>query len=478
LLLPVSLSLALGVWGLRRGDAVWHDEAVTLGLAKRSLPELWQTLGNIDAVHGLYYLAMHWLFEIFGSNVVVLRLPAVIATVAATAGVAMLGLRLAGWRAGQFAGITFAALVDVQQYAQEGRSYALVTALVTWSTYLLILAVDASRSAGRAERKTTARLWVAYAAMMLLACLVHEFAVLALAAHAIAVPRVVRRPWTWAAIGVISGLTPLAVLSLRQSEQVAWIDEADWGDYRRLLIRVAIGGVCAALIRPARTTSLRAGSPSLRSLSLPLLIAPTTLLLLLSLFRQLYVERYVLYSFVGLALLLGAALDQLLSRTALVRTAVVLLAITACVPLIPASLELRTSQSRHDDVTALAAALRTMGEPGDGVIYLSIKRRVWELNNSSSTTDLVDIAQKKSPKASHDLYGTEVSATEIRERMRAKRRILAVQEPLDAPVERTSPDILRATAVKERVLASDFDACRSVDVNGARITLYARPGYC
>ncbi|WAU84033.1 hypothetical protein O1Q96_32715 [Streptomyces sp. Qhu-G9] len=39
------------------------------------------------------------------------------------------------------------------------------------------------------------RSWAGYGALMLATCLLHEFAVLAPAAHAIAVPRVVRRRW-------------------------------------------------------------------------------------------------------------------------------------------------------------------------------------------------------------------------------------------------------------------------------------------
>ncbi|MCZ0994857.1 hypothetical protein O1L44_19430 [Streptomyces noursei] len=74
-------------------------------------------------------------------------------------------------------GLTFALIPVVQQYAQEGRSYAAVCALVVWASYLLVLAVS---------RPCRAR-WLGYTGLMLCACLLHEFAALALPAHGAAV---------------------------------------------------------------------------------------------------------------------------------------------------------------------------------------------------------------------------------------------------------------------------------------------------
>ncbi|MFI6488495.1 glycosyltransferase family 39 protein [Streptomyces sp. NPDC050564] len=131
-------------------------------MARRSLPDLWSTLAGVDAVHGLYYLFMYALFEVSGGldPLLVLRLPSVLATVAATGTVALLGRRLAGPRAGLLAGTVFAVLPQVQRYGQEGRSYALVCALVVWATYLLVRAV---------ESRGGARAWAAYGAVLLAA---------------------------------------------------------------------------------------------------------------------------------------------------------------------------------------------------------------------------------------------------------------------------------------------------------------------
>ena len=50
-----------------RGGArpsLWFDEAATISASTRTVPELWRMLGNIDTVHGLYYLVMHGWFAI------------------------------------------------------------------------------------------------------------------------------------------------------------------------------------------------------------------------------------------------------------------------------------------------------------------------------------------------------------------------------------------------------------------------------
>ncbi|GFE39230.1 hypothetical protein Stube_39030 [Streptomyces tubercidicus] len=289
--MPSGLMLSLGAWGIRRQDAIWRDEAVTYDMAHRSLADLWHTLQHVDVVHGLYYALMHLWFRVYDvtlggafGEAVGLRLPSVAAMTVAAAGVALLGRRLVGRRAGLLAGCTFALIPVVQQYAQEGRSYAIVCALVVWASYLLVL------TAARPRR----RLWLGYTALMLAACLLHEFAVLALPAHGAAVvlarlPRRVLRAWLLASGTVLAGLAPLAVFSTRQSAQISWLM---WPDPLQLLTFavLAVLGLACARVR------IRSRGPiGLRALGIPLLLLPTLLLLLLSHVEPAYVDRYVLY---------------------------------------------------------------------------------------------------------------------------------------------------------------------------------------
>lgn len=455
------LTLSLGMWGLRRGNAVWHDEAVTIGLASRDLPDLWRTLGHVDAVHGLYYLLMHGLFDISGADLVVLRLPSVLAVAAATAGVTMLAVHLAGPRAGLWAGIVFAVLPGVQRYAQEGRSYALVCALVVWATYTLVRAVERDRRG----------VWAGYAGLLLVACWLHEFAVLALAAHALFVPRARRRAFVGAAVCVVVGIVPLVLVSVRQSAQVGWLDATKPAEYACLSLMAGVGLAAAVIAGSGRPTrASRRGR--LVVLGLGLFLAPTGLLMLLSLAKPLYLDRYVVYGAAGLALLLGAAFDQVPRRGRAVRAGTAVVAVVACAALVPLSFCLRTSAGRSDDMTALAATLRETARPGDGVVYLSVKRRAWELAGSGPAAG-VDLARARGPVASHSLYGTEVTPEKLRARMLARPRIVAVASPPGAAVEDDA-----MARVKRDTLADHFTVCGERTAHGSVVTVYARPGRC
>ncbi|MEN8649518.1 glycosyltransferase family 39 protein [Streptomyces sp. 21So2-11] len=458
-LVPAVTALAIGLWGIRRGGTLWGDEAVTYEIAHRSVPEIWHTLANADVVHGLYYFLMHAVFALWDGDLVALRLPSILATAAAAGAVALLGHRLAGPRAGLLAGLVLPLLPNVQRFAQEGRSYALVCALVAWGTCLLLDACDDGLSGKRA--------WAGYAAAMLGACLLHEFAVLALLAHGVTVwrsglSRPVVRAWGTAAGSVAVGLAPLALFSATQSAQVDWI--GDPGAYELLVFAATalLGLACARV--PTRPH----GPIRLHSLALPLLVLPTALLMLLSPLRQLYVDRYVLFTAIGLALLAGAVLDRFWRPTVAAATAV-----GALVALLPVGLELRVPESRKNDVFAVARAVREAGEPGDGLLFTPARRRVWTLAAPDDFRGLEDLSLERSPVASNTLFGAELPPDLIRARMLAAQRIVVVHDVSGQPL-----DAIEQEAVKRAVLRAHFEACGTSRVTQAQITVYARPGAC
>ncbi|GAA2433228.1 hypothetical protein [Streptomyces glaucus] len=123
-----------------------------------------------------------------------------------------------------------------------------------------------------------------------------------------------------------------------------------------------------------------------------------------SLVKPLFVDRYVLYSNIGIALLLGACMDYLHrlwqpSRNAWIAAVAVLAA------LVPTSLSLRTPQSRTDDVTAIGAAVREEGRPGDGLLHLPGQHRIWTAANPEDTRLLTDLALAQDPVSSNTLAG-------------------------------------------------------------------------
>ena len=86
---PVIVALAaaaVSMAGAAR-PSFWYDEAATISAAySRSLAQMWHMLGNVDAVHGLYYLLMHGWFQVFPPTEFWSRAPSALAVAGAAAG--------------------------------------------------------------------------------------------------------------------------------------------------------------------------------------------------------------------------------------------------------------------------------------------------------------------------------------------------------------------------------------------------------
>jgi mannosyltransferase len=137
-------SAAMGVAGLGRIGApqMWQDELVTVSVANRSLSQIFDLLGRVDAVHGAYYLLMHFWVTLFGDSSTAMRVPAALAMVGAAACTSLIGQRLFGRYAGFAAGATFALVPSMSRYAQEARSNAFVVLFAALSTLLLLRAIE------------------------------------------------------------------------------------------------------------------------------------------------------------------------------------------------------------------------------------------------------------------------------------------------------------------------------------------------
>ena len=488
---PAALALGLGLWGIRRDDSLWGDEAVTYQVAHRSPGQLWQLVQHVDAVHALYYLLMHAVFGLLPAGLVTLRLPSALGVALAAAGVALLGRRLAGPRAGLLAGLAFPVFPAVQQYAQEGRSYGLVCAGVVASGLLLLRALDRP-GPGR---------WAAYAAVSLLTCWLHEFAVLAVLAQGVTLlvarpPRRVAAGWAVAFGAVLVGLLPLLWLSSTESKQVAWITWPGTGTVLFAAGTVVVGALCAlACRRPPGTRAVTPGADAVRpgadavtpdaeavapgpagvslpGFALPLLVLPQTVLLLVSLVHPVYLDRYVVFEYAGLALLVGAALTRLGRR---IGGWPVLLAVPAALLLLlPTELHLRTPQARPDDLAAAARAAHELGSPGGGVLFLPSARRESELVYPGDYAGLWDLALSAPVASSGTLGGVELPPATVTARMDRLTRIVTVRTAGSGGV----PEGTRQDAAMLRVLAADFRLCARIPVRGLVVTSYARPGDC
>jgi hypothetical protein len=124
----------LGSWN----PSYWGDEVATVVSANRPIGTLIAELHSIDAVHGLYYLGMHFWIGVFGPSELSTRAPSAIAIGVLAAGTVVLGARLAGLRFGLLAGVVCAILPRTTFLATEARSYAIGTAIAVWVTVFFV----------------------------------------------------------------------------------------------------------------------------------------------------------------------------------------------------------------------------------------------------------------------------------------------------------------------------------------------------
>ncbi|HYK28382.1 MAG TPA: glycosyltransferase family 39 protein [Streptosporangiaceae bacterium] len=422
-----------GLWGIVRDSAMGNDEVATHWAALLSLHELAHLLRHVDAVHGLYYLIMHF-WVVVGSSPTAMRIPSVISMVVAAGLIAVIGRRLTGsaW-AGVFAGLIMAVTPSIVYYAQTARSYALVFACVVGSTLALLHAMNAEHSpAGPAARPR----WVAYAALIALGGYLNEMSLLVLAAHAVTVllaryGKASIKHWLVAGgCGAILVL-PLAALSVRQQGAIGWIHRPGL-DALRTLFHNYFGATAAAglivfalaviAIVPARDPDSRsssawwsAGGVSLQSVALPLLVLPAFLLLVESLVAHpLYVDRYVLYGEAGAALLAGAGAARLgqwltqsgRSRSLLWVPGVVLCACALVLQLGPEH-TVRTPGSREFNFLGPSQYVADRARPGDGVLYFGSLFRKAALGYPKDWTKVTDISMAESPLTAGTFRGTD-----------------------------------------------------------------------
>lgn len=474
-LIPLLWNCGLGLWGLSRHHSVWRDEAATWQVSERSTPEIFHMLKHVDVVHGLYYLLMHALFTWFGPSTTTLRLPSVLAMAVAASCVAAIGHRLVGPTVGLTAGLAFALLPAVQFYLQEGRPYALVAAGAGISTLLLVSTLETPGGAVH---------WAGYSCAVLICGLLNWFSLMLLLAHAatLAWSQARSRTWMcWAAASVIAvaGVLPLAAYSRGQSAQVSWIPPLTWHILIGPAVLLLIGGAGALVDRSLRgrprNGPFRTSRVSVAAVGLPLLAAPQLSLIGLSLYQPLFLDRYILFSQLGLALLIGTAIGSTIravrprlprvSRWAL--PTVIALTMVALLPQLTFD---RSPKSRVDDVLTVASDVQRLKEKGNAVLFIPSARRDTRLVSPRAFTGLRDIALTEEPISSGTLNGIEAEPSKIRTEILAQQRILLITDATGVAKPAKSPQ----DRMKMVLLRKYFVPVDDEQVRGRRVTAYQR----
>jgi mannosyltransferase len=329
-----AFAIAVSAAGSAR-PSFWFDEAATISAGSRSLPELWRLLGNIDAVHGLYYLLMHGWLTIFPATEFWLRLPSCLAVGVAAAGVVVLGKSFSSRTVAVAAGIAFAILPRITWAGIEARSYALSTACAVWLTVLVV-------AAARRDRSTW---WFAYALALVGSTVLNLFAILIVLPHLIAVTLCAARRgviWRWAGwvVGALAVLAPFAFFCRTQIAQVRWISPLSRGTlleigYQQYFDRSASFAIAAAVlvlvcIAFRRFALLDKGTRQLIAVTTAWMVLPTLVLVCFSAVAEpIYYPRYLCYTSPAAALLLAVCMVALVRTREWVTALLAVLALAA-----------------------------------------------------------------------------------------------------------------------------------------------------
>jgi mannosyltransferase len=444
---PAVTSFVVGGYEIG-GPSLWRDEAYTKDVIGRPLGQIFALLGHMDAVHGGYYVLMHFIAAVAGTSATALRFPSLCAMVVATAFTAAIGRRAAALAqapqaggagrasipalTGLLSGMVFATAPFMTYYAQMARSYAIVTMFATIASYLLLRAYPDGRW----------RWWAAYGAAAALAGLFNLFGLLILVAHGVTLlltdargqaangRRMGRVPprWLAACAAAVIVLAPLLRLSFREQKQIAWLARPDFNTIDRLITHfagsrdlvvpvalLALAGVTAACL----ADSWRPLNPA--AMALPWLTVPPFLLIAGSYVKPVYVERYVEFCLPALAILVAAGLVGLirfaagteLGRLGLAWLPTAIVALGLAVLLVAPQGAIRQTAARPDDLRLASAIVAAHEQPGDVVFYIPVNMHVLGTGYPVPFLRLRDIALARSAIASATLTGTEITRPDL-----------------------------------------------------------------
>ncbi|MFD0558547.1 glycosyltransferase family 39 protein [Stackebrandtia endophytica] len=351
--------LAVGLAGITR-PGMWADELATWAAVRLTWPDLFQLLGNTDAVNGGYYLLLKPWTAVAGTSELALRLPATVATVASAALVTMIGQRLGGLRWAIPAGIIFVLLPVVSRYAQEARAYALVVALSLLAGWLLIRSAESGRHPW----------FIGYAAAVTALGAFHLMGLLLLAGHAVMIVALGGswRRWLLAVAAAILALTPLMIIGTHQIGQTDWIEPISVAGIARLPTVLFGSHTVAILVLALAAVSILRHRDRLTVALLSWAVAPTIGLLLVAQVSDLWFPRYLLFTMPAWVLLAARAFSSPTWRPRVHGVVLVLILGVVAGAGTLAHLDVRSTSGHGHDTRAVAAVITEHARPGDALV--------------------------------------------------------------------------------------------------------------
>lgn len=359
----------------------WLDEALSVAYAQ--LP--WSQFVHLMQTRELnmlpYYLLLRaWIH--LGTSEWMVRSLSALCSIATLPIFYLLGSRLFNIRVGRIGLVLLALHPWHIRFAQEARGYSLMMLLVAASTLLLVRAMDS-------PTRATARTWAGYAATSALAAYAHFYASLALLAQWASLALARPRGASWKAFGiavvvVCTMLLPLlAFVVLGHADPATWIPAANVPRVGFLLFSLLVGGggsdrverMCELLpyvvalgaaviaVREAWRANARDHNAWHHALVVSGATFPIVLVLLVSIVKPIFVDKYLIECLPFVVLLLAIGTQRLRPRWLSLGTLVVTLAISIFV-----LAGYYRGPSNKDDWRAASRYIFASAHPGDAAL--------------------------------------------------------------------------------------------------------------
>ncbi len=389
----------------------WYDEAATYSGASRSFPSLWAMLGNVDAVHGLYYVLQHPVVHLFGPDPIAMRASSSLAVALTAAALYVLTRQFGPPLSALAASTVWLGLARTSWMATEARSFALATLTATVLTLILCAAV-----------RSRSRRWVVgYIVVALFGTHLYIYILLVVFSHALTVLwsrcSRQRKLVLWSAMGLVTVLSaPLVTVIASQRGQLGGtfpISVGTWSHvfvseffHRAVWQSVAAWSMLAvaATIIVVRTIALRGSTrrlaerssateqPGLLATLLPWLVLPTVAIVVFSTVSPtIYQPRALVFCAPAFCVLLAESLRRALGSWAALTAAVLVVALG-----IPAFISNRELTAKGSDWPLVASELTNVASAGDGILYSEpIDYHSWpslvRIMHPDAVVDLVDV---------------------------------------------------------------------------------------
>jgi len=358
---------------------LWYDEAVTRLVASNSVGKNISNFWNgFDPYHSLYYTIVHFLTLPFDYSLISIRMISVFATLATISGIITFCTGILSFEIGLVASILFAFSPVVLDYATEARSTALVTASVIWSLIYLNRYLE-----GQSGKRLTL-----FTCIVVLNCYLSIFTVLYWPLYFLyfysvkhKIPKL--KNLFLALVAAIFAIFPLIYASMSATGRTDWIAQ----DYKLINSMMHFGGLPFReseilnfnyvpiflaifwLIFCVNFGQRLFGSKdklsnALVSFFLVWSALPAATLIIFSLIRPTYLNRYVIASIPGLMILFVVCLQSFSKRIIQVPLIVLVIAVSIYQAFTPSM-----AQQSKDHWKQFSAPLRLNAIPGDSIIF-------------------------------------------------------------------------------------------------------------